>query len=140
MGDLALMQFKSRVAGKAAEVKILRSGIEWSTVGRKRVTELLPLTAIESVSTGTAGFIDWKLVVTTADASIEFRTDRSTAEEARGLVVLLVAQLPPPTSNPTPPVGTGSRADELIDLRWLLDNRIIVEADYNEMRARLLGL
>jgi hypothetical protein len=139
MGDAPLMVFRSHVAGRNADVMILPGRVEWSCAGRHPVTETIPISAISSVSTGTAGFFKWKAVVTTNDNKVEFRVGRATAEQAAALLSQLVALHAPLTTNEKQPVAKDGVAAELINLKWLLDAGILTENDFAELRARLLG-
>lgn len=133
-----LMQFRSRVAGRNANVRILTNRVEWSTARRHPVTEMLPLTAISSVSTNRNRFTR-NIAVVTSRSTINFRVDKSIAEQATTLVRELLAQQPPPLADNSQQPQKGSIADELISLRWLLDAGILTEAAFNEQQAHLVG-
>ncbi|MEO7370648.1 MAG: SHOCT domain-containing protein [Ilumatobacteraceae bacterium] len=143
MREAPLLQFKSHVGGKSADVRVLTSRVEWVVAGRHRVTEVLPVSAIHSVVIKRDG-VKWKLLAFTDGSIVEFRVDRSVAEAARDQLVRLITaatttrELAPVTSG-LQPIDKGGIADELITLKWLLDAGVLTEHDFQEERARLLG-
>jgi hypothetical protein len=144
MTDAVLMQFMSHTCGRRADVRLLATRIEWSHPGRDDVTQMLPVTAISSVETRRAGLTRRLVTVNSRAAAIEFRVDRSTATEFGTLLDHLVEEqgLVPPVQTmknigPQRPLK-GSIADELMNLKWLLEVGVLTQPEFAEQRTRLL--
>jgi hypothetical protein len=142
--DAVLMQFTSHLCGRRADVRLLTTRIEWSHPGCDDVTQMLPVTAISSVETRRAGLTRRLVTVTSHAAAIEFRVDRSTATELGTLLDHLVEEqrLVPPVKTvkqvgPQRPLK-GSIADEMMNLKWLLDVGVLTQPEFAEQRNRLL--
>lgn len=131
-----LLQFKSHIDGKNADVVVFEDRIEWSRDGRVSLTrmaagaatmgasllktgvrtgggsEMIPIRSISSVTTKKDGLVNWKVVVITSGNTIEFRVDKSTAEHARTLLTQLITGsfAGTTTSPPPPPVATAAPA------------------------------
>ncbi len=140
MSDAPLMLFEAHVAGQRADVKILSTRIVWSAAGCRSVTEMVPLTAIASVGTSKSQRGRWSLVVNANGKTIEFLVDEAVAEQATTMLQLLVARQPPPTNTDAKQSGSGSLADDLNNLKWLLDNGMLTQSEFDDRRARLFGL
>lgn len=80
--DEPIIQFKSHIDGKNADVTVYENRIEWERRGRlggSKGTETLPARAITSVSTKKDGLRFVIVNVTAAGAAVGFRVDRSAA-------------------------------------------------------------
>lgn len=140
MSDAPLMLFEAHVGGQRADVKILSTRIVWSTAGRRGVTEMVPLTAISSVTTHESQPSKWSLVVNANGKAIEFQVEEAVADQATSMLRLLVAKQPPPINTSVKLSGSGSLADDLNNLKWLLDNGLLSESEFDDRRAHLFGL
>jgi hypothetical protein len=143
MREAPLLQFTSRVGGKHANVKILTNRVEWVVSGRHRVTEMVPVGSISSVTTSEEGAMS-TVIVTTGVDTIEFRVDKAVAASARQQLDELIASVPGksfvvPLTDGLAQSEKDKIAEELITLKWLLDAGILNDHDFQEERARLLG-
>lgn len=177
-----LMEFKSHIDGKNADVAIYQDRIEWSRDGRVSLTrvaagaatagasllktgvrkgggsEMIPIRSISSVTAQKDGLINWKVVVIASGNTIEFRVDKSTANQAKSLLTQLVTGSytsapsgpapvpavpltqppPPPPSAPASTAASSSVADELLKLKQLLDAGVLTDEEFASQKARLL--
>ena len=134
-----IIKFRARLNGGRALVRVSRDRIEWSVSDHRLAVEAIPMTLITAVSTK-PGWFRSTLIVKTQERTVEFRVDRNLADETRALIQLLMAvssQLAEPYSLKV--AGEAAVADELIDLRSLLNAGSVDYLDYEEQRARLLG-
>ena len=176
----SLYNFKSHIVGKNADVDIFADRIEWNLEGgiskakalgalatggislaatgiRKKGanSEMIPVKSLTSVTAGRDGLRFWKVTVTTSGNSIDFRCDRSEAEQAKSILTQLMvgthpAQLKPtsplttdpvpsPTISAPPPAATSGIAEELKKLAELRDAGILTEEEFASQKAKLLG-
>lgn len=153
-----LMTFKSRIAGKNADVNIYADRIEWGHQTRftkSRSDEMIPVRSISSVTSGKDGLTNYKVSVITAGNTIDFRTSRNLADQAKNLLSQLMlghVPQPGPTPNapeqhttpepvapqPEAPVQAGSTADELTKLAALRDQGVLSPEEFETQKARLL--
>lgn len=150
-----LMKFKSHIAGKNAEVAIFRDRIEWNVektvLHRNPASEIIPMKNVSSVTMARDGFRNHKVTVVTTGNTIELRTDKSEAEEAKTLLTQLMlgshpsqaagAPLAPPGPTPvgTTAAPTAGLAEELAKLAALRDQGVLTEAEFAAQKTRLLG-
>jgi hypothetical protein len=135
----ALMRFRSSVGGRPAYVRIFSGRIDWAVLGSDRVTELVPLSAISSIEEIRTGPTTSSLVVCANGKTIEFQVESAIADEALPLLQQLSADQPSSLDGGAPPSGRGSLAEDLINLKWLLDNGTLTESEFDAHRARLFG-
>ena len=127
MSDDALMEFKSRIEGKNAEVAIYSDHIEWlagkgmsggklsaafltgglslaATGVRKRRagSEMIPIKAVSSVTTEKDGMRHYIVKVVTTGNTIGFRCPKSEAETAAALLKQLMLGTHPSQQTPSP--------------------------------------
>jgi len=137
-----LLQFESRVRGRDAMVRILTSRVEWSTDGRQRVIEMVPVTSISSIDLRSDDDSS-RVIVNALGGPTEFLTDDAIARRAAAMLVELVAaakdaQQLRPELGLQRPRGESSVDEELTTLRWLLDSGILTRAEFDAQRSRLL--
>lgn len=102
-----VMEFKSHISGKNADVIIYENRIEWrregskvarvvgaaATVGlsllagKKDETETIPIKQISHVATKRDGLLNTKVVITTSGGNIEMRCDHDTAARAKDAIL-----------------------------------------------------
>jgi hypothetical protein len=109
----------------------------WSRSRSNEVTEMVPIGAISSIAAGKTGAGKWRLVIVANGKPIEFVVDKNTAQSASQMLEELVAAQPVPLTNNPPASGRGSLAEDLISLKWRLDNGMISESEFDEQRMRL---
>lgn len=85
-----LFEFYAHVDGCCALVTVLYTGIEWSLAGDRLFTEMIPTTSITAVSSEPGRFME-ALIVETDERTIEFRVAGGVADDARGLLHVLMA-------------------------------------------------
>jgi hypothetical protein len=176
-----LYNFKSHIEGKNADVSIFADRIEWSrkggvstakvlgaamTVGMSLVatgvskrgsnSEMIPVKSLTSVISERDGLRFWKVTVTASGNSIDFRCDRSEADEVKRLLTqLMVGSHPaqvkasasaapasvsaPIVSAPAVPAATSGIAEELKKLAELRDAGILTTEEFASQKAKLLG-
>ena len=180
METSSLYNFKSHIDGKNANVNIFADRIEWSLEGgmskakalgaiatggislaatgiRKKGanSEMIPVKSLTSVTVERDGLRFWKVTVTASGNSIDFRCDRSEAEQVKSLLTQLMvgthpAQLKPTTPMETVPVpsptvsafaptATPGIAEELKKLAELRDAGILTDEEFASQKAKLLG-
>jgi len=177
----ALYQFKSHIEGKNADVSIFADRIEWSRKGgvstakvlgaamtagmslvatgvskRGSNSEMIPVKSLTSVISERDGLRFWKVTVTASGNSIDFRCDRSEADEVKRLLTqLMVGSHPaqvkasasaapasvsaPIVSAPAVPAATSGIAEELKKLAELRDAGILTNEEFASQKAKLLG-
>ena len=133
-----VINFQARLGSGCALVRVTRGRIEWFVSNHRLTVEAIPMTLITAVSTE-PGWFRSTLIVKTRERTVEFRVDRSLADEARALIQLLMTGSSQATEPYSPKVAGEETADELIDLRSLLNAGSVDYLDYEEQRARLLG-
>lgn len=177
-----LYHFKSHIDGKNADVNIFADRIEWSREGglskakvlgaigtggmslaatgfRKKGadSEMIPVKSLTSVISERDGLRFWKVSVTASGNSIDFRCDRSEADEVKRLLTQLMvgshpAQVeasastvpasvsapivPPPAATPA---ATSGIAEELKKLAELRDAGILTDEEFASQKSKLLG-
>lgn len=182
MENSFLYQFKSHIEGKNADVSIFADRIEWSrkggvstakvlgaamTAGMSLVatgvskkganSEMIPVKSLTSVISERDGLRFWKVTVTASGNSIDFRCDRSEADEVKRLLTQLMvgshpAQVkasastvpasvsapivPPPAAAPA---ATSGIAEELKKLAELRDAGILTDEEFASQKSKLLG-
>ena len=176
----SLYNFKSHIGGKNADVNIFADRIEWSLEGglskakalgaiatggislaatgiRKKGanSEMIPVKSLTSVTVERDGLRFWKVTVTASGNAIDFRCDRSEAEQAKSVLTQLMigthsAQLKsimPVETAPIPsqpiftsvPTATPGIAEELKKLAELRDAGILTDEEFASQKAKLLG-
>lgn len=89
-----LMQFKSHIAGKNADVRIYPDRIEWaqekSLTNRSPSTEMIPVKNISSVQSVRAGMTMYVVNIITTGNTIGVRAPKATADAMRDLVTQLI--------------------------------------------------
>ena len=172
-----LYNFKSHIDGKNADVNIFADRIEWSrkggvstakvlgaamTGGMSLVatgvnkkggnSEMIPVKSLTSVISERDGLRFWKVTVTASGNSIDFRCDRSEADEVKRLLTQLMvgshpAQVkasasvlapivPPPAAASA---ATSGIAEELKKLAELRDAGILTDEEFASQKSKLLG-
>ena len=175
----SLYNFKSHIGGKNADVNIFADRIEWSLEGalskakalgaiatggislaatgiRKKGanSEMITVKSLTSVTVERDGLRFWKVTVTASGNLIDFRCDRSEAEQAKSILTQLMvgthpAQLKPTsplTTDPVPsptisapaPAATSGIAEELKKLAELRDAGILTDEEFASQKAKLL--
>jgi hypothetical protein len=137
-GQSPLMQFWGRVGDDSAYVRIRRSRLEWSLVGREWVIQMAPMTSITAVSAESGEGIS-SLGITTLIGFFEFLIEPETADEARMLLAQLVTEAAEHSIAATSSPVADGQVDELINLRWMLEAAVVDEIGHGEAPARLLG-
>lgn len=99
--DQPLFEFVSHVVGKNAKVQIYGDRIEWEKKGIGRhAQEMIPIRSITSVSLSKSGFKRAVQVITSGN-TIDFRTDKNEADQARRLIAdLMLGKHPAQQSTP----------------------------------------
>jgi hypothetical protein len=141
-GSSPLMQFSAGVGDSRACVRIRSSRLEWSLVGRQWVIQMAPIASISAISFE-PGLSQSNLFVTTALGVADFCVEPEIAEQARTLLMRLVAMATarPDVVAEMPSAGScGSGVDELINLKWMVDAHDADSLEYFYEPARLLGL
>ena len=110
MNTEVLMQFKSHVNGKNADVVIYPDRVEWGQQGRVTLTrlaggamtigkvgirkggnsEMMPIKSVSSVTMQKDGLRFHKVVVICTGNTVEFRVDKADGEAAKMLLTQLV--------------------------------------------------
>lgn len=175
-----LYRFKSHIDGKNADVSIFVDRIEWSRKGgvstakvlgaamtagmslvatgvskRGSNSEMIPVKSLTSVISERDGLRFWKVTVTALGNSIDFRCDRSEADEVKRLLTELMVGSHPaqvkaapstgpvsvsaPTAPAPAPVATSGIAEELKKLAELRDAGILTDEEFASQKAKLLG-
>ncbi|MEO7370582.1 MAG: hypothetical protein ABIZ69_06960 [Ilumatobacteraceae bacterium] len=78
--------FRSSLAGVVTDVRILPTRIEWSVAGQRQVIEMMPASAISTVTISRAGYAKRILDVVGCGRSVRFRTTRAIAEDAKRIL------------------------------------------------------
>jgi hypothetical protein len=91
---------------------------------------MAPMRSITAV-TAEPGPLKTSLVITTAVGIADFLVDPQTAEKARTLLLRLIAEAAAPVDS--------TSDDELINLTWNFDARVVDPADLDDEPRRLLG-
>lgn len=135
-----LMQFSARVDGCSAYVRIQPSRLEWSLVGREWVIVMAPIASVTAIASE-PGSLKSSLIVATNVGAVEFRIQPETCEQARALLVRLVAEAAAESVVAASEDGhQGNGVDELINLKWLFDANAVDDLDHDGGRAHLLAL
>ena len=121
------MQFSARVDGCSAYVRIQPSRLEWSLVGREWVIQMAPIASVAAIASE-PGSLKSSLIVATNVGTVEFRIQPETCEQARALLVQLVA------------AATAEPVVELINLKWTFDADAVDDLDHDGGRAHLMAL
>ena len=133
------MQFSARVGSSSACVRIKPSRLEWSLVGRQWVIQMAPMASISAVSTET-GLSKSNLFVTTSLGVADFCVEPQTAEQARTLLTRLVTetqQVLQAAASASPGDDQGCSAEDLINLKWVVDPSTDISLEYLEEPVRL---
>ncbi len=134
------MQFSARVGGSSACVRVQKSRLEWSLVGRQWIIQMAPMTSITTV-TYEPGRVKSSLIVSTIVGAVEFRIEPGIGDEARALILRLVSEADQSQIGASEmlPVNQGTTADELINMKWMFDAGAADSFDFKEVPARLMG-
>jgi hypothetical protein len=135
----SVLNFWARVGGNPTLVRVFRTGIEWSMADHLLDTSRIPMALITAVTTESGRFLS-TLVVEAEGRSVEFRVDNACAHEARQLIRFLMAVLDSGSKYCPKLAGKAAFSDELLDLRTSLDDGTVGYSEYEELRARILGL
>jgi hypothetical protein len=127
-----LMQFWGRVDGGRAYVRIQGSRLEWSRVGQEWIITMAPMTSITAVRTQDRSATS-SLIVSTTVGIVEFKLEPDIAEQARALLVRLIAE-----SAAQLPSESLCSDDELINLKWELDAGVVNDFEFEHEWARVL--
>ena len=121
-------------------MRVQRSRLEWSLVGRQWIIQMAPMTSIATVMCG-PGEVKSSLIVSTTVGTVEFRVEPGIADEARVLLSRLVAEAGEAAiaASAAPPASQGTDADELINLKWMFDSDAADSFEFDEAPARLIG-
>jgi hypothetical protein len=136
------MQFPARVGRSSACVRIKLSRLEWSLVGTQWVIQMAPMASISAVSFET-GLSKSNLFVTTTLGVADFCVDPEIAEQARTLLMQLMAEAqshPEAAVNSSSVDSQGRNIDELINLKWMVDAAASERLDMYEEPTRAFGL
>lgn len=163
MTDQPVLQFKSHIEGKNADVTIWPDRIAWSELGKITMTRLagaaitkgkvgmrkgsdtniVPIRAIQGVTTHKGGIGYTTVEVMTSADRVSFRVSKGDAEQVKDTILRLMRELSPsagsPSASENPPPSSGSTADELVKLAQLRDAGVLSEEEFRVQKARLLG-
>ena len=167
----SLYHFKSHIEGKNADVNIFADRIEWHREGgmskakalgamatgglslaatgirHKGGSEMIPVKSMTSVMTERDGLRFWKVTVTASGSSVDFRCDKSEAEQAKSVLTQLMLgnhpsqQVPsaPAVSASTPSAAPASGvAEELKKLAELRDIGVLSDEEFAAQKSKLL--
>ena len=155
-----LLQFKSHVEGKNADVTIWPDRIEWAQLGKVTMTRLtaaavtggkvgmrkgsdtnvLPIRAVQGVSTHRAGIGYTTVEVVSAGDRVGFRISKDLADQVKETILMLMREPEPsPSSSIREPTVATSLADELSKLSQLRDQGVLSDEEFIAQKARLLG-
>jgi hypothetical protein len=161
-----VLQFKSHIEGKNADVSVWPDRIEWSrqssSLGRaglaaatgglslfktgmsgKKDTNMIPIRMIQGVTTQKSGLRFTVVKVTTAGDTVEFHVSKTDAENVKATITNLMLQgpTPSPAAAAAPPAGAtpASVADELKKLAELRDSGVLSADEFETQKARLLN-
>lgn len=167
----SLYHFKSHIEGKNADVNIFVDRIEWFREGgmskakalgamatgglslaatgirHKGGSEMIPVKSMTSVLTERDGLRFWKVTVTASGNSVDFRCDKSEAEQAKSVLTQLMlgthpaqsSSSPAPATAITPPPTSSGVAEELKKLAELREIGVLTEDEFAAQKAKLLG-
>jgi hypothetical protein len=125
-----LMQFSARVGSSRACVRVQKSRLEWSLIGRQWIIQMAPVTSITAIVVEPMRPRS-RLIVTTTVGMADFRVDPETADTAQELLMRLMSA--------DPAVVDAATDDELINLTWRLGTAAVDPADFDTEPRRLLG-
>jgi len=161
--DQPVLQFKSHVKGKNADVTVWPDRIEWAEQGKLTMTRLtaaavtlgkagvslrkgtdtnvIPIKAIQGVTTHKGGIGYTTVEVATSGDRVSFRVSKGEAEQVKDAVLRLMRE-PSPAAAPAAPASPAppstSLADELTKLAQLRDQGVLSEEEFQAQKARLL--
>lgn len=162
MGDQPVLQFKSHIEGKNADVAIWPDRIEWSEQGKMTMTRLtaaavtlgkagislrkgsdtnvVPIKAISGVTTQKSGIGYTTVEVTTAGDRVAFRVTKADAEQVRDTILRLMREPGPFPAGVAPSApAPASVAEELKKLADLRDAGVLSDQEFQAQKAKLLG-
>jgi len=138
-----LMEFQSHVAGRNSNVQVFADRIEWAKNTltksvRRRDTNMIPIRQIQGVTTHRAGLLYTMVKVATASDAIEFRVNRSLADEIKSTISKLMLDDSPRPAAPSQ-AGASSVADELTKLVQLRNAGALTDDEFATQKAKLLS-
>ena len=136
-----LMQFPARIGRSNACVRVQKSRLEWSQVGRQWAIQMAPMTTITAV-TLEPGPLKSSLIISMTVGTADFSVESGTAEQARTLLMQLIAaaaERSPVAASVPPAASCSGSADDMINLTWMNDARTVDPLDLEAEPARLLG-
>mgnify|MGYP001210818270 CR=1 FL=1 len=136
-----LMQFPARIGRSNACVRVQKSRLEWSQVGRQWAIQMAPMTTITAV-TLEPGPLKSSLIISMTVGTADFSVESGTAEQARTLLMQLIAvaaERSPVAVSVPPAASCSDSADDMINLTWMNDARTVDPLDLEAEPARLLG-
>jgi hypothetical protein len=172
MESKALLEFKSHIFGKNADVAIFADRIEWSRDGRISATrlitgvgtggisllktglrksgssEVIPITAISSVSKVRDGLRFSAVRVITVGNTIDFRVSHNESEPIKELLTELILGTHPalledvtPTASPSllGAAAPGGLAAEIAKLGELRSSGLLTEEQFETAKTKLIG-
>lgn len=121
-------------------MRVQKSRLEWSLVGRQWLIQMAPMTSITTVISE-PGRVKSRLIVTTTVGTVEFRVKPGIEDGARALLSRLVSEAGQSQIGASAmlPVNQGTTADELINLKWMFDAGAADSFEFKEVPARLMG-